>query len=221
MALDLNKVANFATVVVACCAVVAVSRLMGSERGAVDARPSDGPDTAYVANWEKYLQGGHARGPDSAPVTILEFGDYECPFCVRFAATTHRILAAYPTQVRLVYRHWPLPNHRFAYPAARAAECAGEQGRFWEFHDLIYAKADSLGLLPFSEVAERVGMPDIGKYRLCTQQTITVQAIEDGIHDAQLAGGTGTPTIIVNGVLHRRGTDSAYIAGLLDKLSEK
>jgi protein-disulfide isomerase len=222
MAFDLNRAANVATVVVACCAVAAaVSHLRGAERGAGGTRPSDGPDTAYVADWENYLIGGHARGPENAALTILEFGDYECPFCTRFAATSQRILAAYPEQVRLVYRHWPLPNHRFAYPAARAAECAGEQDRFWEYHDLLYENADSLGLVPFTDLAVRAGVPDVSKYEQCTRRSTPVPAIEAGIRDAAAAGGSGTPTIIVNGVRYRRGIDSALVAALLEKGAQK
>ena len=218
MALDLGKAANVATVVVACCAVAATaSHFGGLRRDASAARPGADPDSSYVADWEKYLEGGHARGPDSAVVTILEFGDYECPFCVRFASTSDRILAAFPHEVRLVYRHWPLPHHRFAYPAARAAECAGDQGRFWELHDLLYAKGDSLGLVPFSDFARSAGVPDLKQFEECRRQTSPVPAIEAGIRDAKLAGGTGTPTVIVNGVLRRRGIDSAYVAALLSK----
>jgi protein-disulfide isomerase len=216
MALDLNKAANLATVVVACCAVAATVSLLGSSRSSRSAgRGVDRPDTSIVANWAKYLEGGHSRGPDTAAVTILEFGDYECPFCVRFASTSDRILTTYPHHVRLVYRHWPLPNHRFAYPAARAAECAADQGRFWHMHDLIYAKGDSLGLVPFVDLARRAGVADLDQFEECQRKTGPVATIEAGIRDGQLAGGDGTPTLIVNGVLHRRGVDSAYVAGLI------
>ncbi len=214
MAFDFGRAANISTVVVAICLLtVTLSPL----RPASPARVPAVADSSLVPGWEKYLVGGHSRGPATAPITILEFGDYECPFCAQFARKVDNILAAYPTQVRLVYRHWPLKMHRFAYPAARAAECAAAQDRFWEIHNLLYSKADSLGLLQFSEFATRAGVADLARFEACTSNKMQLQVVEDAIRDAHAAGGTGTPTVIVNGVLKRRGVDSAYVASLITK----
>jgi protein-disulfide isomerase len=224
MALDLNRSANVATLVVAGCAVLATVALLDGRRtngGRAIARPVAEAESLVVAEWEKYLDGGHSRGSPNAAITILEFGDYECPFCARFASMSEKILAAFPTQVRLVYRHWPLRNHRFAYPAARAAECAAEQGKFWELHDLLYIKHDSLGLISFLDLAKRAGVASGDRFQSCVESTDPVAAIEAGIRDAHAAGGTGTPTLIVNGLLKRRGVDSAYVAGLLAALEAR
>jgi protein-disulfide isomerase len=218
MAFDLNRAANVATIVVAVCATLATASLLtGAGANRERARPAARPDSVKVPNWEKYLVGGHSRGPANALVTILEFGDYECPFCARYAAKVDSILAAYPAEVRFVYRHWPLPNHRFAYPAARAAECAHHQERFWQVHDLLYAKRDSLGIISFSEFGRRAGVPDARAFDACLADSKPVPVIEQGIRDAQASGGTGTPTLIVNGLMIRR-ADSAYIARLLKGL---
>jgi protein-disulfide isomerase len=132
-----------------------------------------------------------------------------------------RILASFPSQVRFVYRHWPLENHRFAYPAARAAECAAEQGRLWDMHRLLYAKRDSLGLLSFADFARRAALPSLDQFEACNRRSEPIPAIEGGIRDAKAAGGTGTPTTIVNGVLKRHGVDSAYIARLVAQVSKR
>ena len=221
MSLDLNRAANVATLVVAGCAVLATASLLGGfRRGSQTARVLP-PDSVQVADWQKYLAGGHSRGPENAAVTILEFGDYECPYCARFATTIDRILAAYPDEVRFVYRHWPLPNHRFAYPAARAAECAGEQDRFWPYHDLLYAKQDSVGLITFVDLARRSDVPNMRAFEECAQRPDTVPVIQAGIRDIEAVGGTGTPTVIVNGILRRRGIDSAYVASVLARIRDR
>jgi protein-disulfide isomerase len=216
MAFDLNRAANISTILVAICVLVATAVwiLPGGAGARIGSNPT-APDTVRVADWEKYLIGGHVRGPRDAPVTILAFGDYECPFCARFEEEAGRILAAYPTQVRMVYRHWALPRHRFAYPAARAAECAADQGLFWPMHDLLYAMRDSLGLVSFDELAVRAGVRDAGAFEICVRRTDPVSVIDDGALHAKEAGGTGTPTVIVNGLLFRRGVDSAYVAQLV------
>jgi protein-disulfide isomerase len=175
-------------------------------------------DSVPVPNWEKYLKGGHSRGAADAPVTILEFGDYECPFCARYAPTVDSILDAFPLRVRFVYRHWPLNGHRNAYPAARAAECAADQGKFWEVHSLLYAKTDSLGLLPFSEFGRRAGVADMAEYIRCIDSQQPVAVIDQGEADARAIGATGTPTVLINGIRLRGGAAVSYVERLLRQM---
>jgi protein-disulfide isomerase len=215
---QLDRIANIAVIAIAMFLLpLVVMRYLGSDRSWRNTSTpvkTSGLDSASVPNWTTFLVGGHARGPDTASVTILEFGDYECPFCARFAREVDRIMAAYPGQVRLVYRHWPLEMHRFAYPSARAAECAAEQARFWEMHNILYSMQDSLGLVTFRELALRAGA-DGEEFDACAARGGPVPSIEAGIRDAKAAGGTGTPTVIVNGIWFPRGVDSAYVASLL------
>src|SRR3954451_17000425 len=84
----------------------------------------------------------HALGPDHAPVTIVEYGDFECPTCKQAAPAVKLLLERFGGHVRAVFRHFPLDAHPHALAAAQAAECAGGQGRFWEMHDLLFAKQD-------------------------------------------------------------------------------
>jgi protein-disulfide isomerase len=155
-----------------------------------------------VENWTSLIGGGHRRGPLDADVVILEFGDFECPACSHFATSIlSPIMRKYPDHVAHVFRHWPLDYHRMALPAAEAAECAGQQGRFFEFHDALFVMRDSLGLRPFSRFAEDAGVSDAADFEECLRQPGPLRpAIERDIAAAAAAGGSGTPTIIVNGL---------------------
>jgi protein-disulfide isomerase len=178
--------------------VVLLGRASGSPAAFSTGQVSQEP--VLLENWEELARVGHRTGNPSAPVTIVEFSDFECPFCARFASSQIPALRKdYADQVQFVFRHWPLPNHRFAYPAARAAECAALQGRFWEFHDAVFAAQDSLGLLTFAELAGRAGVPDPDAFNVCNSEAGQVEAIERDNRVAGEIGATGTPTVIVNG----------------------
>jgi protein-disulfide isomerase len=149
-----------------------------------------------------YAAVGHRMGPANARVTIVEFGDFECPICARFESGALRdVRTKYPADVAVVFRHWPLSIHKFAYPAARASECAADQGRFEPFHDVLYAHPDSLGLLPFSDIATRSGVADLKRFQACIADTARVPAIEADMKAATALGGRGTPTLLINDVL--------------------
>jgi len=127
-----------------------------------------------------------------------------------------RLRQKFPGMIALVYRHWPLSRHRFAYQAARAAECAAEQGRFEAFHDVVYAQQDSLGLKVFGEMAAEAGVPDLGLFEVCTSSTDPVPSIEADIAKVIELGGIGTPTLLMNGLL-LRGPIRSHI---LDSIAE-
>lgn len=143
---------------------------------------------------------GYRRGAANPIVTIVEFADFECPFCKSFAeGDLAEFLAKNVDAVRLVYRYWPLPMHRFAYPAARAAECAGGQDTFWPMHDALYESQDSLGLLSFHDLAQRAGVPDLAAFDSCYSTPGRLQVVDRDAVVAEGIGGRGTPTIVING----------------------
>lgn len=150
-------------------------------------------------------------------MTILVFEDLECSACRYFVLTSlPAIRAAYPKDVSVIIRHWPLIGiHRFAYPAARAAECAAQQGRFEEFHNLVYLKQDSLGLKTFSSYAHKSGLPDIAAFEACASQTLPVPAVEADTKAVKGVGGWGTPTVIINGTMLGGENDSAAMAKIV------
>jgi len=152
-----------------------------------------------VDNWQHLLDAGIVIGDSNAPVKILEISDFECPFCKRFETAFRASQRQFGRSVALVYVHYPLPMHRFAMPAARAAECAHEQGKFAEFHDLIFDKQDSLGLKSWASFAHDADVPDVKAFERCNERTTPVLQVTKGETVARELDVHGTPTVIVNG----------------------
>jgi protein-disulfide isomerase len=149
-------------------------------------------------------------GPTTAKVPIVVFADFECPFCQVLATQTLKwIRGRYPKEIAVIYRHWPLKSHRFAYPTARAAECASEQGRFEPMHDALYAQQDSFGLKAFEAFAIEAGVTDTISFAACMRRPGAVAAIEKDWAAAKELETRGTPTIVMNGLV---------IAGAIDTL---
>jgi len=174
-----------------------VHRELGPKAASGAVRPLP---THLVSEFDTIANKGHRFGPADAPVTIVEFADFECPVCRGFELHTLRpVQAAYKDKVAIVYRQWPLPYHRFALPAARAAECAGAQGRFEQIHDLMFAKQDSLGLKSFAEFAVESGVADTAAFNRCAASTSPMPSVDADIAAARGLKLFGTPSIIVNG----------------------
>jgi predicted DsbA family dithiol-disulfide isomerase len=142
--------------------------------------------------------GGVARGPQAAPVTIVEFSDFECPFCVRAAPVLKKVLATYPDKVRLVHRDMPLPIHPLAIKAAEAAACAGDQDRFWEMHDRLFAAAGKLAVADLKSYAAELGL-DAPAFDACLDSGRNETRWQAGRQAAQSYGVTGTPAFFING----------------------
>ena len=138
------------------------------------------------------------KGNPKAPVTIIEFSDYQCPFCKRAETTVQEVLKAYgPDKVRLVYRNFPLPFHSDARPAAEAAGCAAEQGKFWEYHQKLM-DAKELNAESLKKLAGEVGL-DKKKFDECVAAEKFKDAVEKDIEAGQEAGVNGTPAFFING----------------------
>jgi predicted DsbA family dithiol-disulfide isomerase len=191
------------------------------ERLGIITRPSLLPLTGTeqealpVNDWQQYALAGHRRGPPDARVTVIEFGDYECSACLSAEPHLKALRRRYPDDVQFIYRHWPLPYHQYALPTARAAECAGEQGRFWEYHERLYSDRNWLGDAIY-RFAEESGIEDLAAFRECFLRTDPVPATEADMAAAQAAGGTGTPTLIVNGLMIRSNFDSLTLFQMVD-----
>ncbi|MBI3420972.1 MAG: thioredoxin domain-containing protein [Candidatus Sungbacteria bacterium] len=139
----------------------------------------------------------HIRGPVGAKVTIVEYSDLECPFCKRFHETMKQVLAAYPNDVRWVYRHAPLTQLHSKAPAeANAAECAGEQGKFWEFIDEVFAVTPANNGLDAAElpnIAAKVGVGNAAQFKNCVDSNKYASVVQADLDDATKAGMRGTP----------------------------
>ncbi len=137
------------------------------------------------------------KGPKSAPVTIIEFTDFECPFCKRSQDTLKQVMDVYGSKVKLIEKQYPLPFHQRAKPAAEAVLCAQEQGKFWEMHDKIFP-SDSMQDSDFTRFAGEIGL-NKSKFEKCYSSHKMAARIEKDIADGQRVGVRGTPHFFVNG----------------------
>jgi protein-disulfide isomerase len=142
---------------------------------------------------------GHARGPEDARVTIVEFSDYQCPYCARAEPIIADVMARYPDDVRFVYRHLPLAMHPEARRASEAAVCAEAQGRFWDYHALLFANQRALAPDDLDAYAVELGL-DMTAFDACLQSDATAERVGRDMEEAKRAGITGTPAFFVNGV---------------------
>lgn len=142
--------------------------------------------------------GAPSTGPASVPVSIVEFTDYQCPYCHRAQNVIEQVLARYPGKVRLVHMDFPLDGHPGALPAARAARCAGEQGRFWEFHKNLMTVNGSLDEADLKGRAQKLGLKaeDFGSCLGSGRHDGTIKA---AFEQGEALGVTGTPAYFVNG----------------------
>ena len=141
-------------------------------------------------------------GKSDAPVRVVVFTDFECPYCRESEPALVRLKQKYGDKVAIFYRNYPLPNHLYAQPAAAAAICAGEQGKYFAMHDLLFAKQSELAHADYDAWAASVGV-DRAKFDQCMASTMPSKVVMGDIRDAVAAGVSGTPSFFVNGRLVR------------------
>ncbi|MHB8419915.1 MAG: DsbA family protein [Myxococcales bacterium] len=155
------------------------------------ARPLPAPGSGSV-------DPARALGPSSAPVTIVEFADFQCPFCARAEETLRRLREIYGDRIRLVWKDLPLPFHSEALAAAEAARAAGAQGKFWQMHDLLLQNVPSLGAEGYRQWAAQLGL-DPAQFELDRKDPAIERAIRLDASEGSALGVTGTPTFFING----------------------
>jgi protein-disulfide isomerase len=146
------------------------------------------------------VAGSPSRGPAAAPIEMIEFSDFQCPFCLRAHPTVNQVLSTYGDRVRLVYRHYPLPNHPNARPAAEASQCAAEQDKFWQYYDRLFADQTKLSDEGLKQSAAALGL-DAGRFNACVDSHKYKDRVEADIKDGNDAGVSGTPAFFINGRL--------------------
>lgn len=162
----------------------------------------------------------HLRGAVGAPVTLLEYGDYECPHCGRAAPIVKELLDAFEGRVQFVFRHLPLSDvHPNAALAAEATEAAGVQGAFWPMHDLLFANQDALQVADLTRYAAELGL-DVGRFEEDLGSGRFGPRVAQDVNSAEEAGVAGTPTFFINEVLHRRGYDRASLGDAVGRVLE-
>lgn len=140
----------------------------------------------------------HQLGSRSAPVELLEYGDYECPYCAQAAAPVRRLVERYGDDLLYVFRHFPLVSqHPHAFHAAVAAEAAGAQGRFWEMHDLLLVSQPALGPADLAGYAGAIGL-DIPSFEAALVDPVLADRVRSDALNGLRSGVLGTPTFFVN-----------------------
>jgi protein-disulfide isomerase len=144
----------------------------------------------------------HIKGQADAPVTLVEYGDYECPYCGAAHPIVNAIVEKFSKELRLVFRHFPMVQmHPFAEPAAQAAEFAGAHGRFWEMHDGLYENQEKLGVPLLFALAEALGLPE-DELREALMSGEYLLKVRGDFLGGVRSGVNGTPTFFIDGRRH-------------------
>jgi len=139
-----------------------------------------------------------SKGPETAPIEMIEFSDFQCPYCESAFPTVNQVLSTYGDRIHFTYRHYPLAIHPRARPAAEASQCAAEQGKFWPFHDKLFGDQSKLGDEDFKQYAVQLGL-NAAQFNACVDSHKYSAEIENDIHAGDEAGVSGTPAFYING----------------------
>ena len=141
---------------------------------------------------------GPSKGNEKAPITIVEFSDFQCPYCSRAEPTVAKVLADYGDKVRLVFRDFPLDFHQQAQKASEAAHCADDQGKYWDMHGKLFAEQDRLDVESLKKHASELGL-DRAKFDECLDKGAKEQVVKDNFQAGRVAGVNSTPAFFING----------------------
>lgn len=158
---------------------------------------------------------GPSKGSADAQLLLVEFSDFQCPACKQASSVVRQLVADYGDRLRVVYKHMPLGIHKDAFGAAQAAVCAGEQGKFWEMHDLLFA-SNSLAEPALESDAAKLGL-DADRFTQCMASEESRAVVQQDIKEAQSAGISGTPSFVLNGRLIKGGKRIEDFRALLDE----
>ncbi|MBF0620602.1 MAG: thioredoxin domain-containing protein [Magnetococcales bacterium] len=139
-----------------------------------------------------------AKGPAEAPITIIEFSDFECPYCRRAQPTLEKVDQAYPGKIRFIFRHYPLPFHKKAPKASEASMCAHDQGKFWPYHDILFDSPSRLTDAEYKAIATELKL-DQTQFETCLDSGKYAQRLADDMKEGERLGVTGTPSFFING----------------------
>lgn len=207
-----QRLLNGATIGMTALAIASAARALWRPR-----QPSGMPAPVAVADWIGYASQGLSLGARDAPVTVTVFSDFQCPYCRAFAQSFRQASAERPGRVRLVFRQFPLTSlHSSALRAASAAICAAHQGRFAAMHYALFDKQDFIGTKSFESFAADAGIEDLEAFTRCTTDAGTDSLIGLDMKAGNRLGATGTPTILVNGLMIRGNPGKPLLDSLID-----
>lgn len=216
-----NALANLSSVVLVLCALTVTGLVLRNEWTRSNPPPAQAPaelPPVKIDGWEDVATGGSAITEPGAPVTLVEYSDFQCPFCATVVPTLRNLEKRYGDRLTVVFRHYPLESiHPFAKSAAMAAECAGEQGRFRAYHDALFAGQESIGTAPWGRIASSVGVADRGRFDACVQEGRFAARIAKDQRSGIRIGVKGTPTIIINGMMLRSAPTEEALTKQIDQ----
>jgi protein-disulfide isomerase len=208
---------QLADMAVVLCALTVTALLVKRE---FFSEPEASPGTrqpSVVENWRTYDTGGRIlHSADSTAVRVIEFSDFQCPYCASMHAALDSAAVANPGSFQVRYRHFPLTSiHPFALPAAIASECAGRQGAFKGYHDALFATQAQIGVTPWTEFATRAGVRDTLEFKRCLSDPGARDAVTTDIKAATELKLTGTPALLIEDQLVPGAIDAATLEALL------
>jgi protein-disulfide isomerase len=153
-------------------------------------------------------------GPANAPVTLVEFSDFQCPYCRDVQTTLKQVLQTYGKQVRLVFKHLPQQGHPGAFLASQAAYCAGEQSKFWQYHDALFVRTE-LTNESLNEIATAIGL-HVSTFQRCLSSDSSAAAIRASVREASQLGINSTPFFVINGRVVRGAADLGVFTSIID-----
>ncbi|MCP4601117.1 MAG: thioredoxin domain-containing protein [Proteobacteria bacterium] len=161
-----------------------------------------------------------AFGPKDSKITIVEFSDFQCPYCSRAAAAASALKKKYSDKIRFVFRQFPLSFHKQAHLASQAALAANAQGKFWEYHDKLFENQRALERTDLEKYAKELGL-NMGKFKKALDDEVFKKAVDDDMELGKLAAVSGTPTLFLNGERVQNPTDAEAISKEIDKALAK
>jgi protein-disulfide isomerase len=210
-----DRVTSFAIALCAMVVVIAIARREFFGTQAAKAQDASGVrPPRVIAEWAEVLATARQPYDSAALLTVVTFFDAECPFCRRYEASLRAWRNQMGPRVTLLAVHFPLPQHRFARPAARALECARVQGRFDPMLAHVFASQDSLGLRPWDDIASDAGVSRLQDFRECVRAAGPIPGVEEGVSLGIRLGISGTPAVIVNGRLYWSPPDTGELTRL-------
>jgi protein-disulfide isomerase len=162
------------------------------------------------------VAGDPVQGPDTARVTIVEFSDFQCPYCMKAVAEAKEVVRQFPKDVRLVFKQFPLDSHKDAEFGAEAALSAQAQGKFWEMHDLLYAGFPDLSRKTIMNYAKEIGL-DINRFTADLDSHKFKARVRSEEQEGEVAGVDGTPTFFINGKKYGGTFEASIVAPLIKK----
>lgn len=203
----MKKLLDIANVGIAVCAIIVTTLVV--RREFFSSTTGSSPKPVAVQHWERIFGGGEIVGDPHAPVRVIEFLDFECPFCRQGAARLDTLLARFPRRLAVSYRNYPLRSlHPDAQAAAVAAVCAGRQGRFKPMHDVLYADQERLSSGNWVSFALKAAVPDTADFERCLDDASARAKVEADRALGDSIGVDRTPAFVIDGMLRLNGVDA-------------